>query len=221
MNDLILLPKPEKPAAAPRPPVAGWGRLAAGGALLAAIALGWTASGHFDTARATKAETAMAEIRRAAQAQGADLAALRERVETLHGALDAQGKKLHASEATVAALQKTIAEQKSESAAAVAQLQARLDKPRAEAAKATDRTPVASIGKPAPKAARASGAARVHGARDVAGGRVMIEGPNGMEEVYPGQILPGGARVEGFGRGPNWVAAPNRRYLAPGADWDD
>ncbi len=57
--------------------------------------------------------------------------------------------------------------------------------------------------------------------RDVEGGRAVVEGPRGLEEVGPGDILPGGARVERIERrGPNWIVLTDRGAINPDGRWD-
>ena len=183
-----------------------------------------------------------AEAVRASKAQHQDIVALRGNVETLKSKLEAQTQKAHASEATIAALQKTLAEQKADAAAAESQLQARIEKVHSEAEKAVDRTPVGSITKPLPGAKPPQaylppqqaglpkpaalepvlGAYRAYVLRDVARGRAIVEGAQGLEEVAPGDILPGGARVEKIERrGTKWLVLTDRGAIAPDGNWDD
>jgi Skp family chaperone for outer membrane proteins len=180
-----------------------------------------------------------AEALNAAQAQRQkteqEIAALRGNVESLKSKLDAQAQKTHAAEATIASLQKNLSDQRAEAAAATSQLQARIEKVQSQAAAkpAPDRTPVSSIGKPLPKpspqvlpasiATRAPlGPYRAFVLRDVEDGRAVVEGPRGLEEVGPGDMLPGGARVERIERrGPNWVVLTDRGLINPDGRWDD
>jgi uncharacterized coiled-coil protein SlyX len=264
MNDLISAPKqqPETQTqslaetAAIEPPFESlrpsfWNTFAApAGALILIISIGWIVAARIDDAtRAPSPEQAAAqaaagsaaEAVRLSQAQHQEIAALRGHLETLKSKLETQAQKTHASEATIAALQKTLAEQKADAAAAESQLQARIEKVHSEAEKALDRTPVGSIAKPAPgaKPPQASspqqanlpkppapepvlGAYRAYVLREVEGGRAIVEGAHGLEEVVPGDILPGGARVEKIERhGAKWLVLTDRGAIAPDGRWDD
>ena len=133
------------------------------------------------------------------QSQRQDIADLRSHVDALNGKLEAQAQKAHSSDASIAALQKNLSEQKAEAAATTSQLQAKLEKLQSLAAtrsaenRPTDRTPVASIpapvaqanslpgalGKPLPKPVAALPPNTVYRAyvlRDIADGRAVVEG---------------------------------------------
>jgi uncharacterized coiled-coil protein SlyX len=261
MNDLISAPKPETQTqslaetAALEPPFetlrpSFWNTFAApAGALILIAGIGWIVAARIDDATrapspeqvaAQAAAGSAAEAVRLSQAQHQEIAALRGHLETLKSKLETQAQKTHASEATIAALQKTLAEQKADAAAAESQLQARIEKVHSEAEKALDRTPVGSIAKPAlgakpPQASspQASlpkppapepvlGAYRAYVLREVEGGRAIVEGAHGLEEVIPGDILPGGARVEkNERRGAKWLVLTDRGAIAPDGHWDD
>jgi hypothetical protein len=269
MNDLIPVPKPE-PKPQPQPQMQSlsdtaaidptgetlrpsfWKTFAApAGALVLIVGIGWMVAARIDDAtRAPSPEQAAAqaaagsaaEAVRISQAQHQEIATLRVHLESLKGKLETQAQKTHASEATIAALQKTLAEQKADATAAESQLQARIEKVHSEAEKAVDRTPVGSIAKPLPGAKppqaylppqQASlpkppalepviGAYRAFVLRDVEGGRAIVEGAHGLEEVVPGDILPGGARVEKIERrGAQWLVLTDRGAIAPDGKWDD
>jgi hypothetical protein len=50
----------------------------------------------------------------------------------------------------------------------------------------------------------------------------MVEGEEGVEEVAPGDILPGGARVQRIERrGGGWIVMTDRGYIAPSGRWAD
>lgn len=271
MNDVILLPPPRsqaEPRIAPqieldvRPPEdvrlpppgrsTPWKALAApAAALVLVFGIGWTVAARINDARrgpdpdqvaAQAAASSAAEILRATQAQQREIADLRGHVESLKSKLDAQAQKSHAAESTLAALQKSLAEQKAAEAAATSQLQAKLEKVRSlSAERAPDRAPVASIPRALPQAlpkvlptsdlrpsttnAAAhvpTGAYRAYVLRDVEDGRAVVEGSKGLVEVGPGDILPGGARVEKIvKRGPDWVVLTDRGAINPDGRWDD
>lgn len=200
----------------------------------------------------------------AAKTQHQEIAALRVHVEDLKGKLDAQAQKSRASDATIATLQKSLAEAKTAAATSAAQLQSRLEKVQSDAEKAQkniDRTPVGSIPKPLPRPAQMPAQAQVahlapaprgleprameprameppalayapdspppfprvgfapyrdYVLRDVGGGHAVIEGQGRLEEIEPGDILPGGALVEKIERrGQNWVVRTSRGYISP------
>ena len=265
MNDLIPVPKPE-PKPQPQPQIqslaetAGidptgetlrpsfWKTFAApAGALVLIVGIGWMFAARIDDAtRAPSPEQAAAqaaagsaaEAVRISQAQHQEIATLRVHLESLKGKLETQAQKTHASETTIAALQKTLAEQKAAAAAAESQLQARIEKVHSEAEKALDRTPVGSIAKPAAKSPQilmpqpgslsrlppepVIGPYRAFVLRDVERGRAIVEGAHGLEEVVPGDILPGGARVEKIERrGAQWLVLTDRGAIAPDGKWDD
>ena len=266
MNDLIPVPKPEPK---PQPQIQSlaetaaidptgetlrpsfWKTFAApAGALVLIVGIGWMVAARIDDAtRAPSPEQAAAqaaagsaaEAVRISQAQHQEIATLRVHLESLKGKLETQAQKTHASEATIAALQKTLAEQKADAAAAESQLQARIEKVHSEAEKALDRTPVGSIAKPLPAAKSPQilmpppgsslsrlppepviGPYRAFVLRDVEHGRAIVEGAHGLEEVVPGDILPGGARVEKIERrGAQWLVLTDRGAIAPDGHWDD
>ena len=57
--------------------------------------------------------------------------------------------------------------------------------------------------------------------RDIEDGRAVVEGARGLEEVGPGDVLPGGARVERIEkRGANWVVLTDRGAINPDGRWD-
>lgn len=264
MNDLVPVPLPEpsldktSAQASLDARKTSWRTFAAPVGILALVlGVGWSVAARLDEATSpTRSEQAAAqnaaqaavasaassaaEALRAAQAQQQDVAALRGQVESLKTRLDSQTQKARASEATIAALQKTLAEQKAEAAAAESQLQARIEKVRSEAQKAIDKTPVASIalpgakspGKPlptalpkpalTPTAAPAPARYRAFVLREVDRGRAIVEGAGGFEEVEPGDVLPGGARVESIERlGAKWVVLTDRGVIGPDAHWAD
>jgi Skp family chaperone for outer membrane proteins len=261
MNDLITAPKPkpqsqsvaETAAIEPtfetfRPSF--WKTFAApAGALVLIAGIGWMVAARIDDAirapspeqvAAQAAAVSAAEAVRVSHVQHQEIAALRGHLETLKSKLETQAQKTHASEATIAALQKTLSEQKADAAAAESQLQARIEKVHSEAEKALDRTPVGSIAKPLPvRPPQANlpqqaglprqpaldpviGAYRAFVLRDVEGGRAIVEGAHGLEEVIPGDILPGGARVEKIERrGAKWLVLTDHGAIAPDGAWDD
>jgi uncharacterized coiled-coil protein SlyX len=258
MNDLITAPKPNLPSQSLAEPTADespfetfrpslWKTFAApAGALVLIVSIGWMVAARIDDAtRAPSPEQAAAqaaagsaaEAVRVSQAQHQEIATLRVHLESLKGKLETQAQKTHASEATIAALQKTLAEQKADAAAAASQLQARIEKVHSEAEKALDRTPVASIAKPLPVAKPAQisalpqgrlapepvlGPYRAFVLREVERGRAIVEGAHGLEEVEPGDVLPGGARVEKIERrGAQWLVLTDRGAIAPDGHWDD
>ena len=258
MNDLITVPKRQPKFPSLNETAANdstfetlrpsfWKTFAApAGALVLIVGIGWMVAARIDDAtRAPSPEQAAAqaaagsaaEAVRLSQAQHQEIATLRVHLESLKGKLETQAQKTHASEATIAALQKTLAEQKADAAAAASQLQARIEKVHSEAEKALDRTPVASIAKPLPgaKSPQVSmppqgslapepvlGPYRAFVLRDVERGRAIVEGAHGLEEVEPGDILPGGARVEKIERrGTQWLVLTNRGAIAPDGRWDD
>jgi Skp family chaperone for outer membrane proteins len=262
MNDLISAPKPKPQSqslaetAAIEPPFetfrpSFWKTFAApAGALVLIAGIGWMVAARIDDAirapspeqvAAQAAAVSAAEAVRVSQVQHQEIAALRGHLETLKSKLEAQAQKTHASETTIAALQKTLSEQKANAAAAESQLQARIEKVHSEAEKALDRTPVGSIAKPTPGVRPPQsnlpqqaglpkqltpdpviGAYRAFVLRDVEGGRAIVEGAHGLEEVVAGDILPGGARVEKIERrGTKWLVLTDRGVIAPDGAWDD
>ena len=69
---------------------------------------------------------------------------------------------------------------------------------------------------PPPFAHAGVGPYRDYVLRDVGGGRAVIEGQGRLEEVEPGDILPGGAMVEKIERrGQNWVVRTSRGFIGP------
>ena len=79
--------------------------------------------------------------------------------------------------------------------------------------------------KPAQAAAPASGPQghyRAFVLRDASSRRAIVEGAGRMEEIEPGDILPGGAVVERIERrGQNWVVTTDRGYIGPEYMFDD
>ena len=69
--------------------------------------------------------------------------------------------------------------------------------------------PQASLPKP-PALEPVLGAYRAYVLREVEGGRAIVEGAHGLEEVVPGDILPGGARVEKIERHGATMAGSDR-----------
>jgi hypothetical protein len=219
--------------------------LASAGVLLLTLGIGWAGAdkigGYFQPPAPDPIAVKAAEAFNAAQAQRQEIAALRVHVDALKNKLDAQAQKSRGEEATIASLQKSLAEEKADSAAATSQLQAKLEKIQTQAAeKATDKnldkSPTASIPKPLPRptqvqtasagpaqAARpAAGPYRAFVLRDIGGGHALIEGAGRMEEVEPGDILPGGALVQRIERrGQSWVVMTDRGYIGPEAMWDN
>jgi hypothetical protein len=226
-----------------------WKRFAVPAALALACGIGWAASARFDDSSqrpspdlaaaqnaARLAAGSAADAAAAAQAQRQEMSVLREHVEGLKSKLDAQAQKTRAAETTIAALQKNLSEQRAEAAATTSQLQAKLEKVQTLAAeRPTDRAPVSSIAKtkpsplakPQPVAGAAAirppaGPYRAFVLRDIEDGRAVVEGAGGLEEVGPGDVLPGGARVERIEKhGPNWVVLTDRGFINPDGRWDD
>ena len=150
------------------------------GAGLLLVALGWGAGAKIDSQLSTLAGPSPEQVaaRAAESAQKAlgaeqahqqEIAALRAHVEGMKSKLDAQAQKARESEAAVAALQKSLSEEKEQAQVLRAHMEkmtARDVKPQQPlvleapqppsrpAASATDRTPTASIGKPLPIPAR-------------------------------------------------------------------
>jgi hypothetical protein len=210
---------------------------AAAGALLVTAGLGWARvggmSGLFAPPPPDPIAVKAAEAFNAAQAQGQELAALRIHVDSLKSKLEAQAQKSRVEESTIANLQKNLADAKANAAATTSQLQARLEKVQSEtektAQKLVDKTPTASIGKPLPKPAQAAAPAsgpqghyRAFVLRDASSRRAIVERAGRMEEIEPGDILPGGAVVERIERrGQNWVVTTDRGYIGPEYMFDD
>ncbi|SNB76840.1 hypothetical protein SAMN06265338_10830 [Rhodoblastus acidophilus] len=129
MNDLVRLSQ----ALAARP---NWRKAAApAGAALLLVALGWGVGAKIDSLRGPSPEkiAAQAAAQEAEKAKK-DVAALRVHVDTLNGKLEAQAEKARDSEAAVAALQKSLADEKAQSQA----LHAKLDKMQPAAPPAKD-----------------------------------------------------------------------------------
>ncbi len=219
------------------------------GAALLLIALGWSAGAGVDALRGpspeqiaakTATETADKALR-AEEAHKQEIAALRVHVDNLKNKLETQAQKSRDAEAAVAAMQKSLADEKAQAQASAQQMQARLDrlqapKPVVQAqaplppARPLDPRPTASIGKPLPvvtqppRPVTAASAKPYRGyvLRDVTGGRAVVEGGQGFEEVGPGDMLPGGARVQSIvKRGGGWVVMTDRGYIAPDGNWED
>jgi hypothetical protein len=217
--------------------------VASGAVLLLTIGLGWAAANRMDAfvqgapAKPDPVAMAAAEAVKTARAQGDELAALRVHVESLRNKLDVEARKTRAHEATIAALQRNIADAKADAAASASELQARLEKVRSETEKMAkakvDRMPTASIGKPlphpqaqaaisAPGAHAALGPYRAYVLRGIGGGHAWVVGPEGMERIEPGDVLLGGATVERIEhRGRNWVVRTDRGFIGPDVVSDD
>jgi hypothetical protein len=271
MNELIVLPPPkprkdrqgaprlEAPERFPRLEPASsarWKRIAGAVAALAlAGGVGWATAARFDgfsqrpSAELAAAQNAAKLASDAASALEAQrqkteqqIAVLREQVEGFKSKLETQAQKTRAAETTLAALQKSLSEQRTEAAAATAQWQAKLEKAQTLAAeRAADRTPVSSIArplpnplptakplpKPLPVVATAAPRTpltpyRAFVLRDIEDGHAVVEGADGLDEVGPGDLLPGGARVQRIEkRGPNWVVLTDRGAILPDGRWDN
>jgi hypothetical protein len=222
------------------------------GALLLTLGVGLAAadriSGGFGAAAPDPVEVKATEALNAAQSQKQEIAALRVHVETLRNKLEAQAQKSRADETTIASLQKSLADEKADVASSASQLQAKIEKVQSQAAekaaeRGVDRTPTASIPKPLPRPAQIQaqvqantqaimkqvGAAppapapyRAFVLRDVGPGRALVEGEGRIEEVEPGDILPGGAVVERIERhGQRWVVMTDRGFIGPDEMWDN
>jgi hypothetical protein len=218
---------------------------ASAGALLLTLGMGWAAAdkigGYFGPPAPDPAAIKAAEALTAAQAQRRELAALRVHVETLKSKLEAQAQKSRMAETTIASLQKGLAEEKADAASSASQLQAKIEKIQSQAAEKAaekaaerniDKTTTASIPKPLPRPAQIQAAAPAPAARpapyrnfvlrDIGPGRALVEGGGRIEEVEPGDILPGGAMVERIERrGQSWVVMTDRGYIGPDFNWDD
>lgn len=214
------------------------------GAALLLVGLGWGAGAKIDAMRGPTpeqiaAEAAAKSAEKVAQAEKTHqraISELRANVDGLKTKLDAEAEKARGSEAAVAALQKSLAEEKAQSQA----LHARLEKLQAAAQPAkpaepptppvrpaVDRTPTATIAPHAKVAAvkpAAAPAPKRYGAyilREVNDGLAIIEGAYGEQEVGPGDVLRGGVRVQSVEkRGGNWVVMTDRGYIAPEGFWD-
>ncbi|MGO9390070.1 hypothetical protein [Rhodoblastus sp.] len=251
MNELMIVPQPRpqprieleaekredfapsKPAASP-----WWKSLAAPVALALVFGIGWAVSARVgDTSRdpspeMVAAQNAAKEALGATQAQRQEIAALRGNVDSLKSKLEAQAQKTHAAETTIAALQKSLSEQRADAAAATSQLQAKIEKIQSQAEKPADRNPVSTIARPLPRPSPNSLTRTVAAPapltpyrafvlRDIEDGRAVVEGARGLEEVGPGDVLPGGARVERIEkRGANWVVLTDRGAINPDGRWD-
>ena len=104
-------------------------------------------------------------------------------------------------------MQKGLADEKADAASAASQLQAKIEKIQSQAAEKAaehnvDKTSTASIPKPLPRPTQVQAAApgrrrpapyRAFVLRDIGPGRALVEGGGRIEEVEPGDILPGGA----------------------------
>lgn len=175
---------------------------------------------------AEKAAHSAAQALRDARAQRHEIAVLRDHVESLKHRLEAQTKKAHEAQSTIAALQKSLAAQKTASAAASSRLQAKIDKIEIQQARQTiDRAPVGSIGKPLPKPAAWATQKRYRDyvLRHVSNGMALVESAQGSAEVAPGDILPGGARVEEIEkkRGLGWMVVTDHGYIISAGRWDE
>ncbi|HUO54614.1 MAG TPA: hypothetical protein VMU18_07730 [Rhodoblastus sp.] len=230
---------------APVPPRRSrWGLYSASAAaLLLTLGVGWASADRigdlFGPPKPDPIAVKAAEAFHAAQTQGRELAALRVHVENLKSRLESQVQKSRSEETTIANLQKSLADAKANAAATTSQLQAKLEKVQSEAEKAAqkpvDKTPTASIARPLPRPTQTQTAAsaapashavagpyRAFVLRDVGGGRAIVEGAGRMEEVEPGDILPGGAMVERIERrGQTWVVRTSRGYIGPEFMIDD
>jgi hypothetical protein len=225
-----------------------WKTLAApASALFVVFGLGWASA---SVTRGS--DHVVAEALKSAQGQRQDVAELRSHVDALTAKLEAQAQKTRGSEATIAALQKNLSEQKADAAVATSQMQAKLEKLQSLVAarsaenksvdvRGADRTPVAAIPaaaapqaaalpKPLPRAVPNPVAAtlppatiyRAYVLRDVAEGRAVVEGAQGLEEVGPGDMLPSGARVQRIERrGQGWVVLTDRGAINPDGRWDN
>ena len=252
MNDLVRLPHVFEER--------NWKKNAAtGGAALLLLAVGWGAGAKIDALRGPSPEqfsrTVAENAEKADQSRKQEIADLRAHVETLKGRLEAQADKARESDAAVAALQKSLVEEKNQSQA----LNARLEKlqrvkeaakptPQAQAqapaqapqpqtlGRAADQGPTSTIPKATSPKTPVLGPTAVtlkpvaptphkYGAfvlRDVSDGLAMVEGEDGVEEVAPGDILPGGARVQRIERrGRGWIVMTDRGYIAPSGRWAD
>jgi hypothetical protein len=70
--------------------------------------------------------------------------------------------------------------------------------------------------------APATGPYRAFVLRDIDNGRAVVEGAHGLQDVGPGEVLPGGARVERIERrGPDWVVLTDRGVIQPDGRWED
>ncbi len=213
------------------------------GAALLLVGLGWGAGAKIDAMRGPSpeqlaAQAAAKSAEKVAQAEKSHqraIADLRAHVDGLKSKLDAEAEKVRGSEAAVAALQKSLAEEKVQSQALHARLEklqaaaqpAKQPEPPTPPARPVDRTPTATIAPHAKVVAAkppAAPAPKRYGAyilRDVNDGLAIIEGAYGEQEVGPGDVLRGGVRVQGLEkRGGAWVVMTDRGYIAPEGAWD-
>ncbi|WP_374546112.1 hypothetical protein [Rhodoblastus sp.] len=225
---------------------------ASAGVLLLTLGVGLAAAdkigGYFGPPPVDPVAIKAAEALNAAQAQRQELAALRVHVENLKSKLETQAQKSRSADATIASLQKSLADEKADAASSASQLQAKIEKIQSQAAEKAakekeniDKTPTASIPKPLPRpaqiqanaqaiikqtstarAAEGPGPYRGFVVRDIGPGRALVEGGGRIEEVEPGDILPGGAMVERIERrGQSWVVLTDRGYIGPDMMWDE
>ncbi|MBB4199417.1 hypothetical protein CCR94_20170 [Rhodoblastus sphagnicola] len=257
MYDLVRLPQAlQKTNRDERP---NWKKAAIpAGAALLLVALGWGAGAKIDSLRGPSPEqiAAQAAADNAEKAKK-EVAALRVHVDGLKGKLEAQVEKARESDAAVAALQKSLAEEKAQSRTLHAQVEKLATPPAKETkpapqqqaqaapqalpqtlqhalpqppARLIDRAPTASIGKPLPKPmaspvslkpqASAPKPYRGYVLRDVNEGLAVVEGEDGVEEIGPGDVLAGGARVQRIERrGGGWVVMTDRGFIAADGRW--
>ena len=207
--------------------------------------MGWAAAdkiaGYFGPSRPDPAEIKAAEALNAAQAQRQEIAALRVHVETLKNKLDAQAQKSRSAESTIASLQKGLAERKGRrrvGGLAIAgqdrenpepgggksgRAQRRQDfRPPRSPSRCRVRPKSAGPGRDAGRPVARPAPYRAFVLRDVGPGRALVEGGGRIEEVEPGDILPGGAMVERIERrGQSWIVMTDRGYIGPDFNWDD
>jgi hypothetical protein len=213
---------------------------AAAGALMLTLGAGWAAADriadYFGPASPDPVALKAAEALKTAQAQRQEIAALRVHVENLKTKLEAQAQKSRASDATIATLQKNLADEKADAASSASQLQAKIEKIQSQSAEKAaernvDKNPTASIPKPLPRPAQIQAQNqprprptpyREFVLRDIGPGHALIEGGGRIEDVEPGDILPGGATVERIERrGQSWVVLTDRGYIGPEMTWDE
>ncbi len=191
------------------------------GALTLTLALGW-GLGAYSFQHSENANTIQA-----LQTQNQKLADLHAQLDGLHvkveGLRQAKAQDIQALHSAVASIEKAIAAKGVEAEAANAKLTSALQK--IEAMSNIDRTPVASVPKPEPaplakQTAKTDASARNDSLyssfvlRQTYNGMALVEGRSGLEEVGPGDLLPGGARVEAIEkRGHEWVVVTNRGLI--------